>query len=159
MIDIAGLAEIKKELKSYSQPQLLEACLRIIKFKKDNKELATYLLFAASNEAEFIKEVNTATSDEMVLAKGRQTNHQRKMLAKVLRLVNKYGRYSGKKETQTELLLHYTEELVDYFDARKTHIEMLLQRNVKRITTLIAGLHPELQYDYQQRLAPLKKMA
>lgn len=152
MIDVASLADIKRELNTYNQSQLLETCLRIIKFKKDNKELATYLLFAAGEEAEYIKEINTTTSDGMMLAKSKPLYQQRKTLAKVLRLVNKYARYSGKKETHIELLLHYTERLIDIFDIKLSHIASLLHRNVKRITAMIATLHPELQYDYGQRL-------
>ena len=64
----ATVKEIKDELNHYSKEELLEYCLRMAKFKKENKELLTYLLFEASNEAfyiEGIKKVVTAQFEEI----------------------------------------------------------------------------------------------
>ena len=41
----AGVKEIKKELNDRSKEELAELCLKLSKFKKENKELLTYLLF------------------------------------------------------------------------------------------------------------------
>ena len=53
----ASLSELKKELSSRPPQELLELCLRLTKFKKENKELLTYLLYEASNEPAFVKSV------------------------------------------------------------------------------------------------------
>jgi len=49
----ASIAELKKELIRLEHGELLEACLRLARFKKDNKELLTYLLFLCQDEPAF----------------------------------------------------------------------------------------------------------
>ncbi len=46
----ATLAQIKKELNMRSSDELLQLCLRLGRFKKENKELLTYLLFEAEDD-------------------------------------------------------------------------------------------------------------
>ena len=41
----ASIQELKQELQGVAPGKLLELCLRLARFKKDNKELLTYLLF------------------------------------------------------------------------------------------------------------------
>ena len=41
----ATVAQLKKELQFKSQEEIMELCLRLARFKKENKELLTYLLF------------------------------------------------------------------------------------------------------------------
>ena len=53
----ASIRELKLELSSRSQGELLELCLRLSKFKKENKELLTYLLYEASNEPAYVESV------------------------------------------------------------------------------------------------------
>ncbi|MDO9156299.1 MAG: hypothetical protein Q7U17_05460, partial [Sediminibacterium sp.] len=53
----ASVHEIKQALLSNSSKELAELCLRLAKFKKENKELLTYLLFEAHNEEAYIAEV------------------------------------------------------------------------------------------------------
>ena len=45
----AKVSEIKKDLKRKTQPELLDLCLHLAKFKKENKELLTYLLYEADD--------------------------------------------------------------------------------------------------------------
>ena len=53
----ASLSEIKKELKSIPQEVLVEMALRVAKYKKENKELLSYLLFESHNESSYIDSV------------------------------------------------------------------------------------------------------
>ena len=53
----AGVKAIKDDLKLRSKEELEELCLKLSKFKKENKELITYLLFEASDENYFIQKV------------------------------------------------------------------------------------------------------
>ena len=49
----ATIQEIKQELATIKPNRLAELCLRLARFKKENKELLTYLLFEAHNEQEY----------------------------------------------------------------------------------------------------------
>ena len=53
----ATLKEVKTELNYKSHSELLEICLRLSRFKKENKELLTYLLFEISDEEKYIKSI------------------------------------------------------------------------------------------------------
>jgi len=46
----ATVTQLKKELKHHSQAELIALCLRLSKFKKENKELLTYLLFETDED-------------------------------------------------------------------------------------------------------------
>src|SRR5665213_4370423 len=52
-----GVQDIKKEIQHLSNEQIAELCLRLVRYKKENKELAAYLLFDADNEQAFIEKV------------------------------------------------------------------------------------------------------
>ncbi len=53
----ATIQEIKQELQTLSPTRLTELCLRLARFKKDNKELLTWLLFEAGDETSYIDQV------------------------------------------------------------------------------------------------------
>ena len=53
----ATISEIKHELTQTNPSILIDLCLKLAKFKKDNKELLTYLLFEAHDEVAFIEQV------------------------------------------------------------------------------------------------------
>ena len=60
----ASIKQIKDELKERNPAELLELCLRLGKFKKENKELLTYLLFESHNESDYIATVKSYMNDE-----------------------------------------------------------------------------------------------
>ena len=51
----ASVKELKSELEARTSKELIELCLSLSKFKKENKELLTYLLYESENEDAFIK--------------------------------------------------------------------------------------------------------
>jgi hypothetical protein len=55
---VASVQEIKQELNELNKPELLALCLRLTKYKKDNKELLNFLLFNAHDIDAYINTVN-----------------------------------------------------------------------------------------------------
>ena len=51
---VSSISEVKKELHELPQKKLVELCLSLAKYKKDNKEFLDYLLFQAHDKASFI---------------------------------------------------------------------------------------------------------
>ena len=51
----ATVKQLKDELKYLSNDELVNLCLRLSRFKKENKELLSYLLFEANNESGYIE--------------------------------------------------------------------------------------------------------
>jgi hypothetical protein len=62
MLKLASLADIKVELQALPRDELLALCLRLARFKQDNKELLSYLLFSAHNTDAFMASARRAIS-------------------------------------------------------------------------------------------------
>ncbi len=76
------IKELKQELNHLSPKEVMDLCLRLSRFKKENKELLTYLLFEASDEAHYIESVKHDTVRSQILdnnlrADGRVTTEVR----------------------------------------------------------------------------------
>ena len=56
-MDAASIRELKTELQRRAPRESMELCLRLARFKKENKELLTYLLFEAQDESGYINSV------------------------------------------------------------------------------------------------------
>ena len=54
---VASIHELKQELNSIAPATVAALCLRLAKYKKENKELLNYLLFEAHNEQGYIQSV------------------------------------------------------------------------------------------------------
>jgi len=76
---------------------------------------------------------------------------------KILRNIKKYIRYSKKKETTAELLLHFCAELKRHFPEmkRSTSLLNIYKRQFEALRKTIATLHEDLQYDYKEELKSL----
>ncbi|MEO1435173.1 MAG: hypothetical protein AAFV80_06515, partial [Bacteroidota bacterium] len=59
----SSVREIKTELSVYPTGELVDICLKLAKFKKENKEYLSYLLFEAGNEDFFIEQVKENIDD------------------------------------------------------------------------------------------------
>ena len=153
----ATVTQIKQELKNHSQEDLVELCLHLSKFKKENKELLTYLLYEASDEATFIEGVKKEISDQFEEINISSYYFIKKSVRKILRLAKKYIRYSKKKETEVELLIYFCLELKRMRPSmeRNTTLLNIYNRQVASIHKAVSSLHEDLQYDYLMELDEL----
>jgi hypothetical protein len=149
--------ELKQELVTLKPAQLTELCLRLARFKKENKELLTYLLFEAHNEEGYVKSIRQEIDELFGTINLSHLYFAKKTLRKIVRVINKYCRYSGIKQTEIELRLYFCQSLKETgipFE-RNTVISNLYEGQLKKIKTLLATLHEDLQYDFQKHLEPL----
>ncbi|MBT3210163.1 MAG: hypothetical protein HOB05_00430 [Bacteroidetes bacterium] len=153
----ASLKEIKFELAGLTQKELLEICLSLTKFKKENKELLTYLLFEASNEATFVKEIKIEISEQFSEINTTSYYFMKKSVRKILRNIKKYVRYSKKKQTEVELLIYFCKELKKMKPSMKNNTVLfnIYHRQVDAIRKVLSNLHEDLQFDYEEELNEL----
>jgi hypothetical protein len=146
-----GLKEIKKELQHLSAFQLNDLCLRMARYKKENKELLAFLLFDAHNMPAFIETVK-AESGFMFSQLHGQSYQVTKSLRKILRLAAKYIKFSGSKEAEVEILLNFCSNYLLHVDRRTSHkpLKQILIRQLDKIKKAIGKLHEDLQFDYSQ---------
>lgn len=154
----ATIHEIKQELSTVKPAQLAELCLRLAKFKKENKELLTYLLFEAGDEQGYIKSIKQEIDDQFETINHSQLYFAKKSLRKIVRLINKYSRYSNEKETEIQLRLYFCTTLQSSGIAFEQNavINNLYHSQLKKINSIVATLHEDLQYDYLKNLEELK---
>ena len=149
--------ELKQELVNTPAPALVELCLRLARFKKENKELLTYLLFEAHDTSAYIK----AVKEEMELQfsdinKG-NVYYVKKTLRKILRAVKKYIRYSGLAIVEVELLIYFCKSMkeVNISIEKNPVLSNIYQNQLKNIHKALKGLHEDLQYDYLKSIDQL----
>jgi hypothetical protein len=149
--------EIKQELLTTKPAELAELCLRLARFKKENKELLTYLLFEAHDEESYVAGIKQEISEEMDEINSSQLYFAKKSLRRIVRLINKYCRYSGKKETELALRIHFCSVLKesDIPIQQNAVINNLYISQLKKIHTVLPTLHEDIQYDYRKELEGL----
>ena len=150
----ASVKEIKEELKLKSKDELVTLCLHLSKFKKENKELLTYLLYESSDEEGFIKEVKEEVKKQFTEINTSSIYYIKKSVRKILRNIKKHIRYSKKKETEVELLLFYCRIMKTSFPELKTNtiFNNILDRQVIIIRKAMVNFHEDLQFDYEEEL-------
>ena len=153
----ATVSELKKELKTRSEKELIELVLRLSKFKKENKELLTYLLYEVDNEASYIKSIKAEIDELFETINTSRAFYAKKTIRKILRNIKKYCRYSKKKQTEVELLMYFCVKMktLPSYLKRVTVVRNIYDRQVVLIKKAIATLHEDLQYDYTLELEEL----
>ena len=146
----AGVKAIKEELNSRSRQELSDLCLKLSKFKKENKELLTYLLFEADNENLFIISIQEEIDLEFENINRKSYYFIKKSIRKILRNTKKNIRYSKKKQTEVELILFYCNKLKNFTPpiSKSIPLTRIFEREVLRVEKIVAKLDADLQYDY-----------
>lgn len=148
------IKQLKDELAHKSAIELKELCLHLSRFKKENKELLTYLLFESHNEDAYIQSIKDQMDVQFAEINTNSFFYIRKSIRKILSLTKKFIRYSKKKETETELLLYFCGKLKDFKPSisRSQRLQNIFDAQVRMIKKAIEKLHEDLQYDYELEL-------
>jgi predicted nuclease with TOPRIM domain len=146
----ATVKAIKEELNMRSREELVELCLSLSKFKKENKELLTYLLYEVSDELSFINSIKEEI--DLAFKEINRTSYYylKKSIRKILRNTKKNIRYSKKKQTEVELILFYCNKLKNFTPpiSKSIPLTRIFEREVLRVEKIVAKLDADLQYDY-----------
>lgn len=146
----ASISQLKQEMKNRSSDELLENCLRLARFKKDNKELLTYLLFEEQDEQNYIESIKEEISQQFQEINKSNIYFAKKSIRKIVRTTNKFIRYSGQKQTEVELLIHFCKCLNDSGIPMTNSIALqnIFDRQIQKVKKVIGTLHEDLQFDY-----------
>ena len=153
-LETGSISVIKKELNRLPKEVLVEHLLRLAKYKKESKELLSYLLFEADDEANYVKEVKEEIEKEFASINYSSVYYSKKGIQRVYRMLTKYIRYSGKKTTQVDLLIHFCKEMknckANY--KRSKVLKNLYDRQIVAISKAMASMHEDLRLDYENEL-------
>lgn len=151
------IQEIKQELVTLKPAELINISLRLARFKKENKELLTYLLFEAGDEEGYIRSVKVEIEELFGQVNRDHLYFAKKTLRKIVRVINKHSRYSGNKQTDVELRIYFCQQLkATGIPFRKNKVLLnIYEGQLKKIAVAISGLHEDLQHDYSKEFATL----
>jgi len=142
--------EISQELLNLTPKELRDLCLRLARFKKENKELMTYLLFESSDETSYVESVKKEIDLQFELVNKKSYYFIKKGLRRILLNTRKYIRYSRNKKTEIDLLIYYCSKLKKFTPSvqRNAALRNLYLRQTSIIREKLGTLHEDLQYDY-----------
>ncbi|MBB1282974.1 hypothetical protein HRH25_01220 [Flavisolibacter sp. BT320] len=154
----ASANEIKQRLKDLDKKDLMDLCLRLSRYKKENKELLTFLLFESDDLPHYISSVKEELDEIFSAVNTSSVFFAKKTIRKALRTANRYIRYAGDKTVEAEVLLHFCTNFqglkLDW--KRSTLLSKIYYNQVKKINAAIDSMHEDLQYDYRRSYEKLK---
>ena len=131
--------------------------MKIVRYKKENKELLNYLLFYAHDEQTFIEtvknEITSLFQDSVIFT----LYLSKKTIRKILKITNNYIRYSKLKQTEVELRIHFCWEIKKsgVLPHADKSLRNLYQSQLEKIHKAMEKLHEDLQHDYLIELESL----
>ncbi len=151
------IRELKQELNTHSSEEIKELCLRLARFKKENKELLTYLLFESSYEEGYIESVKEEIDGQFERVNTKSPYFTRKSMRAILKNTRKYTRYSKNKETEVELLIYFCTKMKNFKPSIKHNkrLKSLFDNLIESIQKKISALHEDLQLDYEMEIDTL----
>ena len=151
------LNDIKKELNFLAPEQLADLCLRLSRYKRENKELMSYLLFEAHDETAFIAKVKEDMDEQFEIMPKGNLYIVKKSLRKILKSTTKFIKFSGIKQTEVELLIYYSLKMktAGYANTSNTLLTNLYDQQRIKINKAIEKLHEDLQFDYLKEVERL----
>jgi hypothetical protein len=146
----ASVKELKAALHNLSPREMLEVCMLMAKYKRENKELLSYLLYEADNEQQYIEniklEIDTYFENLVVFS----FSNMLKKLRKALRIANKYIKFSGSKNIEVAVLIYLCIKIKPFtLQTTSTALLNLYNRQIIKIDKALLKLEEDLQYDYK----------
>jgi hypothetical protein len=150
----ASVKEIKTGLEEISPKELLAICLRLSKFKKENKELITYLLFEAQDEEAYIRSVKSEIDLSFESLNTNNMYIAKKNIRKIVRIANRFIKYSNLETTAATILIYVCIKIKSSgLNLNKSQaLHNIYTSLIKKIKLTISTLHEDLQYDFNSEL-------
>jgi hypothetical protein len=154
----ASISELQKELALLEPKKVLELCMRLAKYKKENKEYLSYLLFEGQDEKGYVESVKSFINEGFQTMNRHTPYLTKKSLRKILRGVNKFIKYSDSDQTELELRIYFCAKIkLEGISLNSSPlIYNLYYRELEKAKKILSKLHEDLQYDFQEELDMLR---
>lgn len=148
------LNDIKKDLEKRDFNALVDYCLKMAKFKKENKELLGFLLFESDDIHGYVNNVKLETENLFLEINKKNVYFIKKSVRRILKNVNKHIHFSLSKQVEVELLIHFCNCMITHSIPLNESIQLnnLYKTQLKKIEEALSLLHPDLQYDFKRKL-------
>ncbi|TAF47108.1 MAG: hypothetical protein EAZ51_07060 [Sphingobacteriales bacterium] len=140
----------KKEIAKLDKQTLANICIRLAKYKSENKELLNYLLFYSYDNQPYIDTLKL----DITKAFGFTTQNEytiSRLLKNLLTHLNKHLKFIADKNLEAEILLAFCNAFIEKIDMRGSYIPLVqvLYRQLVKICKVVEKLDEDLQFDYQ----------
>ncbi len=154
----ASVKEIKREMGHLNAAELSEVCIRLAKYKKENKELLHYLLFHADDPGAYAASIREELEDQFQQL-GRQGYQSAKSFRKILTLIGRYSRFTGSKQVEAEFLVWFCKRFLEYADTRSTYKPLtgIFGKQLNRLKGIADALDPDLGHDLGMEIIALNE--
>jgi hypothetical protein len=154
----SSIHELKSELNQTGEKQLRELILRLARFKKENKELLSFILSESGNIPGFVQSIKDEMDEQFEEINHLNHYYIKKSLRKILRNITKYSRYMEDKRAEADLLLYFCARIRSNKIPviKGTVLGNIYHNQVAKIKKLIQTLHDDLQYDYEKLLQEIE---
>ena len=152
-----SISTIKQELLQSPPDKLIEYCIRMARYKVENKELLNYLIFQAYDQDAFILIVKEEIDEQFKNLNKSKLYLAKKTIRKVLRTTQKYIKFSGEKTTELDLLIYFCRKMKTAGLPLRygSVLGNLYQRQVDRIKKVLNSLHEDLRLDYEDEVSKI----
>lgn len=149
-MESASIKEIRAELKEQDSSRLQEICQRLARYKKENKELLSYLLFESDDEPNYVHKVKAEIETHFENLPQGNVYYIKKSLRKILRIVNRQVKYSEVVATEIEIRIHFCKLVKEHRVPLQRNVVLsnLYQAQVKKIQSLLKKLDEDLHGDF-----------
>jgi hypothetical protein len=154
----ASSQDIKQELVNLPPKKVIEICLRLARFKKENKELLHYLLFEADHEEGYVETIKHELDEQFDELPKPNWYLTKKGLRRVLRTISKYSKYLSKKESEAELIIHFCKQVKEkgIMNRPNQALTNIYHQQLNKLNKLVELVHEDLQFDYRKQLNELQ---
>lgn len=155
----AKLIVLKSAVFSLSTKETQELILKLARFKVENKEYLTYLLFESYNEEEFVAKTKDWLNDKFNEINFNYYYTARKSIRKILKELKKLIRFSKINTTEIELLLNFCLLLKTKTNKLfyQSFISNMYSTQLKIARRKWLGLHPDFQIDFESLFEQLNE--
>lgn len=152
-----SINNIKKKLLSLEPNELTLICLRLAKYKKESKELLSYLVFDSKDESQYVANVQQYCTEMIQEIKQKNSYIMIKNIRKTAKLVHKYMKFTENEVSKLEILIFFIElvkPIINRYNLMS--LDTFYVSQYKKMEALFNKLHEDYQYDFKNKMEELR---
>lgn len=155
----ASIHEIRQQLKDADKKELVDIIQKLVRYKKENKELVHFILLESHDLQGYLTRVKDEVDEIFASTNQSSVFLAKKTLRKAIRVINKHIRFAADPGFEADLRLHYCTNFQGLkINWNKSNLlSNLYNGQFKKAENVIEKMHEDLQYDYLRTLERLRQ--
>ena len=156
-MEIPSLADLKRELSTKTEKELVKLLSDLANFNRDNKSFLYFKMYENESPGLFLSLVQEEIDQAFAMSSSSNYHLAKKSAQSIRKKLNKNLKLTKNKADQAEAILYFCEHLkkYGYLDFRHPVIDNLYRMQLGKAQKLISSLHEDLQSDFNYRIEEL----